>query len=321
MAELWLASKTDDALRDLTSAMNQYPATAAETAAEYMNAGLWQDGTDVLVQSAKTNPFTYYYLGYFAEKMGQTNKATEYYALAAKMSPEYGFPFQYEMVDVLRSAMKANPRDARAPYYLGNLLFDWQPEEAAKLWELSARIDPSLPIVHRNLAIAFAYKQHSTDKAIHELETAVSLTPKYARHFAELDDLYRAAGTDPNKRLALFEQNQDVIAARDDSLAHEIALLVSVGKYDEAIQRLTAREFSVWEGANLDVAGNWTDAHIFRGRERLSAGKANEALADFQAALQIPSNLPSEGVEVSKRKPEVEYWIGEAYRALGKPRR
>ena len=131
--------------------------------------------------------------------------------------------------------------------------------------------------------------------------------------------MYDAAGTDPSKRLALFEQNQDVISARDDSLAHEIALLVSVGKYDEAIQRLTGREFSVWEGANLDVAGNWTDAHILRGRERLSAGKATGALADFQAALQIPSNLPSEGVELSGRESEIEYWIGEAYRALGKP--
>jgi tetratricopeptide (TPR) repeat protein len=294
IAELWLATKAEHALPELTSSMNENPATAAETAAEYMNAGLWQDGTDVLILSAGKHPLTEYYLGYFAEKMGQRAKASEYYTAAAKMSPAYGFPFQYEMIDVLRAAMKANPRDARAPYYLGNLLFDWQPEEAARLWELSARIDPAFPIVHRNLAIASAYKQNpvSIEDAIRHLETAVSLTPKYARHFAELDDLYRAAGTDPGKRLALLEQNEDVVSARDDSLAHEIGLLVSVGKYDEAIQRLTSREFSVWEGANLDVAGDWTKrAHPARARTA-QRRKTERCISRFPGRASNPVQSP-----------------------------
>ena len=83
----------------------------------------------------------YYYLGYFAEKLGQAPKASEYYKVATAMPPDYVFPFQAEVIDVLRAAMKANPRDARAPYYLGNLLYDWQPEEAARLWEASGALD------------------------------------------------------------------------------------------------------------------------------------------------------------------------------------
>jgi hypothetical protein len=55
--------------------------------------------------------------------------------------------------------MKSNPRDARAPYYLGNLLYDWQPEEAVRLWETSAAINPSFSIVHRNLATAYAHRK------------------------------------------------------------------------------------------------------------------------------------------------------------------
>ena len=100
----------------------------------------------------------YYYLGYFAQKLGQEQKAADYYKLAAEMSPEYCFPFQSEAIDVLRAAMKANPRDARAPYYLGNLLYDWQPEEAVKLWEQSAALDGSNAIVLRNLAIAYSHQ-------------------------------------------------------------------------------------------------------------------------------------------------------------------
>jgi tetratricopeptide (TPR) repeat protein len=325
MAESWLASKSAATAKALGAAMNEHPATATETAAEYLNAGLWQDGTDVLLGSVEAatdknriQPLVYYYLGYFAERLGQPQKALEYYALAAQMPSEYVFAFQYEVIDVLHHAMAANPKDAHAPYYLGNLLFDWQPGEAVRLWEASAAIDPSNPIVHRNLAIAYAYGKPvaSVDKAIAQLETAVSLTPMYARHFAELDELYESAGVAPEKRLALFEKNQQVVAQQDDSMAREIGLLVSVGKYDQAIKELSGREFAVWEGGHLSVVDNWVDAHIGRGRTYLTAKPNKEALADFKTALQIPSNLPSEDFDTT-REPEVNYWIGSAYRAMG----
>src|ERR1035437_8108839 len=89
---------------------------------------------------------------------------------------------------VLRQAIAANPRDARAPYYLGNLLFDWQPEEATRLWGVAASLDPSFAIVHRNLATAYAHRKPAPDiaKAIAELELAVAASRKYALHFTEL---------------------------------------------------------------------------------------------------------------------------------------
>jgi tetratricopeptide (TPR) repeat protein len=179
MAENWLASKSPEAARTLASTMNLHPATAQETAAEYLNAGLWQDGTDVLLQTiagapdkSKIHPMAYYYLGYFADKLRQPAKAAEYDKLAMSMPPDYVFPFQNEAIDVLRAAMKANPRDARAPYYLGNVLYDWQPEEATRMWETSAEIDPSFAIVHRNLATAYLHQKPGADvnRAIAELE-------------------------------------------------------------------------------------------------------------------------------------------------------
>ncbi len=325
MAESWLASRSAESCKLLASTMNEHPATATETAAEYMNAGLWQDGTDVLVEAVgdapdktKIQPLVYYYLGYFAAQMHQPESASKYYGLAAKMPFEYVFPFQYESIAVLRHAIELNPRDPRAPYYLGNLLFDWQPAEATRLWEGSAALDASFPMVQRNLAIAYGHREPaSLEKAIARLEKAVSLSPGYARHFAELDEFYEAAGVAPEKRLAMLQRNQKVVFQRDDSLARTIGLLVSLGKYDEAIQRLTGREFSVWEGANLNVADNWVDAHVLRGRQELAARRNKKALADFQDAIQIPANLPSEGIDVEARAPELDYWIGEAYEALG----
>ncbi|MCX6631774.1 MAG: tetratricopeptide repeat protein [Candidatus Solibacter sp.] len=329
MAERWLASKTPEAARVMSSTMNEHPATAQETAAEYLSAGLWQDGLDVLRQAtaaapdkARVNAMVYYYLGYFAEKLGQAPKASEYYRLAMTMPPDYVFPFQNEAIDVLRAAMKANPRDARAPYYLGNLLYDWQPEEATRMWEASAALDPSFSIVHRNLATAYTHQKSGSDlnKSITELEKAVSLERKYPLHFTELDDAYTQAGVPIEKRLPLFEKNADVVAQRDDAQNRAVALKVAMGKYDDAIQMMTGRKFAVAEGANLNVGEHWTNAHLLRGQQNIAAKRYQEALTDLQTAVTLPANLPSGGMGrggAGSRGTELAYWTGVAYDAMG----
>ena len=233
MAETYLASRDKEAGERLAVAMNQFPATAQETAAEYLNEGLWKDGSDVLLlatdaapDKARIHPMVYYYLGYFAGKLGHGAGAVRYDQLAMQMPPDYVFPFQNEAIDVLRSAIDTNSHDARAAYYLGNLLYDWQPEEATRMWEASAALDPTFAITHRNLATAYMHQTSgpNIDKALAELEMAVSLDHKYALHFTELDELYEQAGTPLEKRLTLFRQNESVVTRRDDALNREIAL-------------------------------------------------------------------------------------------------
>ncbi len=323
MAERWLAGDRK-AAAELTATLRHHPATALETAAEYADAGLWQDGAAILElltraaeDKARVSPLTYYYLGEFAERLGQSAKAAEYRHLAMELAPDGVFPFQWELISVLQRAGAANPRDARAPYYLGNLLFGGQPEAAVALWERAADLEPSLPLVHRNLAQAYAHQKPTNDlaRAVAQLELAVAAPVKYALHFAELDELYAAAGAPPDKRLALLEQNQAVVSKRDDALAREIGLKVFAGKYDEAIRLMTGRRFSVWEGGALDVAVHWVNAHLLRGREELRAGQWAAARADFLAARTIPDNLPAE--RAVNREAEVAYWLGIACEAAG----
>jgi tetratricopeptide (TPR) repeat protein len=327
MAERWLTTKSPEIAKAMVSVMNEHPATAQETAAEYFSSGLWQDGTEVfskLIESSsdksKISPMIYYYLGYFARKMGQAHKADEYYSLAVKMSPDYVFPFQREAIAVLREAMKAKPEDAMAPYYLGNLMFDWQPEEAVKLWEKSVALGATFPIVYRNLAIAYSHQAEgiALDKAIANLEKAVSFDNKYAVHFFELDQLYEAAGTAPEKRLAMLEKNHKIVMKRDDTLSREISLKVCMGKYDDAIELLQGRKFNIWEGgARFNVNDCWTDAHLLRGHQEFAAGRYKEALADYRASVEFPENLRATSGRGSGRSAEVDYWIATAYEALG----
>jgi tetratricopeptide (TPR) repeat protein len=327
MTERWLATKKPADGRILLSTLRDHPAAGLETATEYADAGLWEEGTEVLLQmiaaaadKAKISPMVYYYLGYFAEKSGREKKALKYFRLAEKMPPDYVFPFQWEAIGVLQEAMKRNPGDARAPYYLGNLLFDWQPERAREFWEKSAALDPSLPIVHRNLAVAYSHltKENLGDKAIAEMEKAISAGSEYPIHFFELDQLYETAGTPPEKRLAMLEKHHNAVSQRDDALSREISLKIFMGKYDEAVELMKDHQFNNWEGGSrFNVYDCWTDAHLLRGRLRFGAGQYRDALADYQISLELPENLRAERREGSTRNAEVAYWIGTAYEALG----
>jgi tetratricopeptide (TPR) repeat protein len=213
--------------------------------------------------------------------------------------------------------MDVNQRDARAPYYLGNLLFDWQPEESVGFWEKSAALDPSFAIVQRNLAVAWSQRRagNPIEKAVAALEKAVAADRKYALHFYELDRAYEAVGTAPETRLALLEKNHGVVDDRDDALNREIGLKVATGNYDDAIRLMTGRRFAVWEGGNLNVADSWVEAHLLRAQRHIDGRRFREALNDLEAAAKIPDNLPSE--RAAGRIAEIGYWKGVAHAALG----
>ncbi|HYQ56682.1 MAG TPA: DUF5107 domain-containing protein, partial [Draconibacterium sp.] len=164
MAEQWLISNNEGISEVLFNTLQNHPINAQEIAAGYFRCGLWEDGETVMLQlneetanQTEISPLVYYYLAYFAEQQGNSTKAEEYRLQAAQQPLDYVFPFQQEVINVLRSAITANPNDARAPYYLGNLLYDWQPQEATALWEKSAELDPNAPITWRNLAIAYSH--------------------------------------------------------------------------------------------------------------------------------------------------------------------
>jgi len=194
------------------------------------------------------------------------------------------------------------------------------PEEATRMWEASAALDPSFAITHRNLATAYMHQASGADinKAIASLEKAVSLDRKYPQHFTELDDLYEQAGTPLEKRLPLFEKNASVVASRDDALNHALALEVATGKVDDAIRTMSTHTFAVAEGANLNVVEHWADAHILRAQTEIRAKRYKEALADLASAATIPTNLPVGSLGgANARDTEIAYWTGVAYEGAG----
>jgi len=295
-----------------------------ETAVDYGNCGLWDEAAEVLsllVDSGRapaSSAMACYYLGYYYGKKGEAAQAEKYFHKAGRMPPDYVFPHRLESIEVLRSAVAHNPADARARYYLGNLLYDLQPGNAIKEWEKSRELDATFVTVHRNLGLAYARDRNDIPGAVAALETAVSLDKTDPRLYLELDRLYEVHGVPPEKRLALLEKNQEAVFKRDYVLSREIGLYVRLGQYDKAIDLLHNHHFHVWEGGGR-IHDIYVDAHLLRGQKFLRQGRYAEALEDFELALEYPQNLEVGRPHRGGRFSEIYYFIGAAHEASGDP--
>ncbi len=315
-------SQADEQLKVIKGRMIDSVQNYIELAVDYGNCGLWDEAIGVLSRleesgndEASRFPLLFYYLGYYLDKKGEGSEALEYYRKASHMPPDFCFPFRLETIDVLREAMQNNPDDARAPYYLGNLLFDHQPEEAINQWEKSVALDGSFALARRNLGLAYARVMNDVPRAIESLEKAQVLAETEPRIYYELDHIYEAGGTSPEKRLALLEKNHEIIRQRDDSLSCEIVLLVQLGKYENAIELLQNHHFHVWEGGGR-IHDVYVDAHLLQGHQYFSSKDYERALKSYLRALEYPENLEVGRPVRGGGEPKVNYFVGTAYEAL-----
>lgn len=293
-----------------------------EAASDYAGAGLWNDAARTLQTArgkAAANAMLKYSLAWYLEKSGQPQAAAGEYEAAAKASPDYVFPFRREALPVLERARERNPKDARAAYYLGDLLeLFGRREEAIRQWEDSRALDPSYAVVHRNLALAYARQPGGLNRAIASMEAALARSPKEARYHLELDELLEAAGAPAADRIARFERNQAVVTTRDDALAREIALLVAADRLESALDLLGKHQFHIWEGAGRTAVHNsFVEAHLRLGQRLFGKGRYREAAGEFGQALEYPVNLGTGRPLRGERLTETYYHIGLAQEAAG----
>ncbi len=300
--ELFLADQAqgktqsgEHARKTLKERMRNEAESYLELASNYAASTMFKEAIDVLSrltggEESETYPMLYYDLGYYTAQTGDATHAAEYYRKASSMPATYCFPFRLESIGVLRDAIATHPDEARPYYFLGNLLYDLQPEEAVKAWEKSRDLDPTFPTVHRNLGYAYSKIKDDYPKALAEYEQSVACDNRDPRVFYELERLYETAGTAPDVRLALLCQNQTTTDKRSDLVARQIRLYVQTRQYDTAIEKLTNKRFDTWEGGT-EIHDTYVEAYILRGMESLKAGQAQDAVHDFQAALEYPENL------------------------------
>jgi tetratricopeptide (TPR) repeat protein len=271
---------------------------------------------DNLTPEIGTAPLVAYYLAWFHAQLRETRKAVTFRKAAAKASPDYCFPSRLEEIAILESAIHANPADARAPYYLANLLYDRKRhKEAIRLWELSARLDPSYSIVWRNLGIGYFNIRGESGKARRAYDKAFRANPSDARLLYERDQLWKRLGEPPAKRLNELEIHQTLVRKRDDLSVELCALYNQTGHHRKALQLLSKRNFQPWEGGEGQALGQHIRTHLALGREALVRNDYSRAVRFFEAAQASPRNL-SEARHLLANQSDIHYWLGVAFEKL-----
>jgi len=262
-------------------------------------------------------PLVEYTLGWLEDKRGNRKTALKHFKRAASLPPDYCFPSRLEDIAVLESAMRANPRDARAPYYLGNLLYDRRRhQEAIRLWEHSARLDAGFSIVWRNLGIGYFNILNQPAKSRKAYDKAVRANPADARLLYERDQLWKRLGESPEKRLRELNRRMDLVGQRDDLSVELCALLNRIGQHARALELILNRQFQPWEGGEGAALGQHVRARLALGRAALDRSEFTSARAHFELALFSPRNL-NEARHLLANQSDSHYWLGCAFDGLG----
>jgi tetratricopeptide (TPR) repeat protein len=287
-----------------------------EYSLDYAAAGLYEDAIELLGYVVKPNssPLVFYYLAYWNNKLGKS--VTEHLEKAKNASSYLCFPNRLEDVAALNYAMEVNPRDAKAPYYLGNLFYDKrQYTEAINFWEVSLNRDAAFPTVYRNLAIAYFNKLKQPEKALEFFEKAFELDRTDARVLMELDQLYKRLNIDPVERLAFLEKNLKTALERDDVYIERVSLYNFLGEYEHAYELLIGRKFHPWEGGEGKVSAQYIISLVEMAKSNIRNERYIEAVKQLELAQFYPHNL-GEGKLYGAQENDIYYWLGCAYTGL-----
>ena len=256
---------------------------------ELAKAGYYEKAFSLLSLAKDDYPLIHYYKAYYS-------KDNSFLSDALNASPYCCFPNRIEDIIVLEYAIKNNPEDFKAPYYLGCLYFDKERhEDAIKCFESSIEKGADFATPYRNLSLLYYNKRGESEKALELMNKAYSMDEEDARVLYELDLLKKRIGVSPLKRLEFLSAHFDAVESRDDLYLEYITLLNLTGKYQQALDMIMKRHFHPWEGGE----GKVPEQYIF----------SNIALGNIENTFTYPENL-GEGKLYGAQENRQNYYMG-----------
>ena len=322
LAERFLVSREQQDLLAYLTALEGDVQTALDVGYDLAWSGLREDAYALLQGCSREarwkHPMLWHTLSWLASSLGQEQESKQYAAKAEAASPQYCFPARLEEMIVLEDAVRRNPSSAKAFYYLGNLYYDKRRyEEAIRCWRGSVELDGEFSIPWRNLGIAEFNVLHNPEAADRMYAHAFAVNREDARVLYEWDQLKKRTGlASPEERLRCLDEHKRLVARRDDLTVELITLLNQCGRWQAALELLSKRRFTPWEGGEGLVSAQFVHAHRALGRAALAAGKAADALQHFEAARSYPWNL-GEGKHLLTLERDLDYFSGLAAQQLG----
>lgn len=291
-----------------------------EYALDYAHAGLYDEATQLLsvYVSNSEEPYSLvpYYLGWFAYQAGNKDKAIADFKAGSELSPQFVFPNRTEEVLILETAIRLNPTDYKAYYYLGNFWYDKrQYDDAIQCWEKSAALNDEFPTTQRNLALAYHNKRNDPDKSLQALAKAFANDRSDARVLMELDQLYKKQNKDHTERLHFLQENIELVRQRDDLFLEYITLHNQLGLYQQAKELIASATFHPWEGGEGKVVKEYLISHLELAKQSIEAGDVSRAMSLLEEAENYPLNI-GEGKLPGVQENDIFYWKGLAHELM-----
>lgn len=320
--EKYLITGEDSDLKALISLMRPEGHNYEELALDYASAGCWEEALKVadtaIGQPVSDQTMLHYYKSWFLIRLDRKEEALAAIREAEKQQPDCCFPNTLEAIQALQAVIDFAAETPKALYYLGNLWYDKrQYPEAIACWETSKKQDETFPTVLRNLSLAYFNKLGKQEEAVVLLEKAFTLDTTDARVLMELDQLYKRLNRSHADRLAFLDKHKEVAFLRDDLYLEYITLLNQLGRYEEAIRMIDARQFHPWEGGEGKVPAQYQLARVELVKRLLSEGKYPEALNLIEECFTYPHNM-GEGKLYGAQENDFNYYKACVLQGLGK---
>ncbi len=281
----------------------------------YLPAGLYEEGKKALELCPNKTAMLYFYLGWTADKLGDTALCNEYLAKGEASEQEGVFPntvFDFGVLDFVSGKGKS----ALAPYYMGCMYCGRDNDKtAAVCWQLAVMRNPEFADAHRTLAQAMFECFNDSTSAKREMEEALRCS-REPRIFYEYYQLNKALGASAEELGRLLEDNMDLVEKRQDLILQYIEVLCRTNRLDEADHLLNTSKFYSYEGGEGKVPAIHAFANIVRGEEALAAGEGQKALDYFLYADTFPEQF-HEGSKYQECRAHMNYFIALGYEAVG----
>ncbi len=290
-----------------------------ELAIDYWHNGFDDQTVELLkyIDSKRQYPTVKLWLGYLADKVGNRSEAASYFKSALEMSTEYCNPFRLETISVLKKAKEYYPDNDKLYYYMGNILYDKQPEKAMYEWDKCIEINPSFAMAWRNLGWANWKYTKNYAEAVKQYRKVIELDQTQPLFLEEIDQVYEAKGEEVQVRYDLLKSMHHICVKRYYPLAAEVITGTFIGDFDYVLDLLRNCYFPTREGiANFhDV---YVNALLLAGQQKLAKGSYKEAIKLFDEAFKFPENHQVFYVDTRRpRDAQIYYMIADAYDKMG----
>jgi tetratricopeptide (TPR) repeat protein len=281
-----------------------------QLASEYIGSHLWLEALNVLDNAADT-ALSALYRAYVLDQMCLQDKAQAQYLKARSARQDDCFPWTDQEIDILRHAMEQDTKSATAPYLLGLIYYARHSRiKAMQCFEEAAMREPKHAETLRCLAIGAYDVRGNASEALENMRSAFELN-RNERYLLELLQIMKVVKSPMQTRLALLDENIDLVKLRDDLYIEYIALLNGVGWHEKAAAALRSHVFHPYEGGEGLLVRQHILTYLLLGRAALKRGDAQEALVCFETAGSYPANY-HEGRKYKASEAHIYYHIAQA---------